>query len=166
MLMNNEIKHIAEAHGGVLPHNSFPGLYPMFYITDASEAVCTDCANDTKCDNTLVKQAVNWEDNSLHCDVCSKRIDSAYAEDEEETQKDNIKVEGHKGTWYVVDEAEYKGCKLFLLEHETYGEDAPWIAIDAQGKLVMEDITDGKDDLLERLKERDDTIDELRKGEK
>jgi hypothetical protein len=67
--------------------------------------------------------------------------------------KDNIKVAGHKGTWYVVDEVQVDGETILLLEHNTYGEDAPWIAIDEDGQLVMEDITDGAEELIERLAE-------------
>jgi hypothetical protein len=69
-------------------------------------------------------------------------------------QRDNIKVEGHKGTWYIVDELTFNGQKYFLLEHETYGEDANWIAIDSKGKLVLEDITDGTSELSDYLNDK------------
>lgn len=31
-------------------------------------------------------------------------------------QKDNIKINGHIGTWYVIDETEWKGEKVFLVK--------------------------------------------------
>lgn len=65
--------------------------------------------------------------------------------------KEKIKVEGHKGTWYVIDELTKFGKKFYLLEHNTYGEDADHIAINSEGKLIMEDITDGIDELTEFL---------------
>jgi hypothetical protein len=71
-----------------------------------------------------------------------------------ELNKENIKVNGHRGTWYVIDEVVYGGEHYFLLEHETYGNDAPWIAIDEDGQLVMEDISDGVEELIEYLAEQ------------
>ena len=58
-------------------------------------------------------------------------------------QKDGIKVEGHRGTWYVIDEAEYDGKKLYLLEHETYGDEAASVIIVDEGNLVLEDVWNG-----------------------
>lgn len=64
---------------------------------------------------------------------------------------DGIKVKGHRGKWYVIDEVVYQGAHYFLLEHETYGNDADWIAVNQAGALVMEDITDGAGELIEFL---------------
>lgn len=66
---------------------------------------------------------------------------------------DNIKVAGHRGKWYVIEEVVYAGEHFFLLEHETYGNDAPWVAVDEEGQLVMEDISDGAEELIEYLAE-------------
>lgn len=59
------------------------------------------------------------------------------------TQRDGIKVEGHRGTWYVIDEAVYDGRKLYLLEHEDYGDEAASVIIDENGDLVLEDVWNG-----------------------
>lgn len=64
---------------------------------------------------------------------------------------DGIKVEGHRGTWYVLDEVIFEGKSYFLLEHETYGEDADHIAVDSTGFNIFSHITDGTDEILERL---------------
>lgn len=64
--------------------------------------------------------------------------------------KDNIKVKGHKGTWYAIGETTKNGKKYFLLEHNTYGEDACHVAIDEDGNLVLEDFY-GMDYLSEHL---------------
>lgn len=56
---------------------------------------------------------------------------------------DKIRVDGHKGTWYVIDVKN----DLYLLEHETYGDTAPCIIVDCKGTLVMEDVYNGFDDL-------------------
>lgn len=55
---------------------------------------------------------------------------------------DNIRIEGHIGTWYVIDETNYRQRKVFLLEHEQYGDEAACIAVDENGIIVCKDIYD------------------------
>jgi len=55
---------------------------------------------------------------------------------------DGITVEGHSGTWYVINEAVHNGKNIFLLEHEEHGDDAPGIAVDVDCNIVCEDIYD------------------------
>ena len=71
---------------------------------------------------------------------------------------DHIVVEGHIGTWYVIDEGlfnldcnedEVETKRLFLLEHETHGDEAACVVIDEDGKLIEEDIWNGFDDLAD-----------------
>jgi len=70
------------------PNNSLPkytsiGCYPMLYLTKCGEVLCADCASECEFeDNPVVDSETNWEDACLHCDECSTRIESAYAEDE------------------------------------------------------------------------------------
>lgn len=74
---------------------AWPGGYPIFYLAADSGVFCPDCANKEQ----LVKDAdsqpgypdldqwrivaadINYENPDLYCDNCSKRIESAYAED-------------------------------------------------------------------------------------
>jgi len=77
---------------------AWPGGYPLFIITADSACLCIDCAKKefrqiawdwTRRQSTgwcAVATEVNWEDNSLYCDNCSERIESAYGEDEEEQE--------------------------------------------------------------------------------
>lgn len=67
--------------------------------------------------------------------------------------KNKVEVKGYKGTWYVVDEVPFMGKTYFLLEHNFYGEDAPWLAVDLDGGLVMEGIIDGSIEFIERMDE-------------
>lgn len=67
------------------------------------------------------------------------------------TDKNKIKVEGHRGTWSVIEEVHAYRQTFYLLEHNTYGEDANLIAIDDTGKLILEDITDGIGEVLDHL---------------
>ena len=61
--------------------------------------------------------------------------------------KDNIKIAGHIGTWYVIDITHHKGKKVYLLEHETYGDEAASIIIDENKNIIMEDVYNGFSDL-------------------
>ena len=61
----------------------------------------------------------------------------------------NIEVEGHIGTWYVVDTEVIEHTKYFLLEHEEHGDEAACVIVDSDGKLVLDDVWNGFDDLKE-----------------
>lgn len=84
--------------------------------------------------------------------------------EKEKHTREHIRVEGHKGTWYVIDQKYYrtKGW-YFLLEHETYGDEAADVIISADYSLVLDDVWNGFDDLeeawtfeeWERSKQRD-----------
>lgn len=63
----------------------------------------------------------------------------------------NIEVEGHIGTWYVIDTEVIDGTKYFLLEHEEHGDIAPCVIIDSHANLVLEDVWNGFDDLKEHF---------------
>lgn len=58
--------------------------------------------------------------------------------------KGNLKIEGHKGTWYVIDERLYtpRGA-MYLLESEVYGDYAPCLIVNANGKILMDNVYNG-----------------------
>ena len=74
---------------------------------------------------------------------------------------EHIKVEGHRGTWYVIAEARFEltpdvngkpatiPVHCFLLEHEVYGDEAPCLIVDENGTLLLEDVYNGFEDLEE-----------------
>ena len=62
---------------------------------------------------------------------------------------DNIRVEGYVGTWYVIDEASYKGEILYLLEHNEYGDEAPHLVIDGKQHVYLDDSYNGWLDMEE-----------------
>ena len=75
---------------------AWPGGYPMFYVFRDGGVCCPKCANnnieliDGERTNShggwaLAAADVNYEDDSLACDHCSKLIPSAYGEPEEDT---------------------------------------------------------------------------------
>lgn len=66
----------------------------------------------------------------------------------------NIEVDGHIGIWYVIDTVVVDSTKYFLLEHEEHGDSAPCVIVDGGGKLVLDDIWNGFDDLKEHFESR------------
>lgn len=73
---------------------------------------------------------------------------------------DHIRVEGHEGTWCVIAEGNFVltpdtddgrpltiSAHLFLLEHETYGDEAACVIVDENGRLILEDVWNSFDDL-------------------
>lgn len=75
---------------------AWPGGYPLFFATSDGASLCFECVRRqwrNICEAHIVfgyrnsgwrveACDANWEDPSLHCDHCSKRIESAYAEDD------------------------------------------------------------------------------------
>ena len=86
------LAEIRDEQTGKFPAYAWPGGYPMFYVTSDGAALCPKCINDSSnpihfdglSDGWKVEgYDVNWEDSQLFCDHCNKRIESAYAEDEQ-----------------------------------------------------------------------------------
>lgn len=55
----------------------------------------------------------------------------------------NIRIEGHTGTWYVVDSLLAKNGWLYELENEQYGDESAHLIVDEQGNVVMDDVWNG-----------------------
>jgi hypothetical protein len=64
--------------------------------------------------------------------------------------KENISVQGHKGTWYEIDSAIIDGKELFLMEHEAYGDEVPCVIVDENNNLVMDEVCNGFDDYYDK----------------
>ena len=62
-------------------------------------------------------------------------------------KRNGIVVDGHMGTWYVIDDKMIGETNLLLLEHEKYGDEVACVIVDEAGKLVLEDVWNGFDDL-------------------
>lgn len=65
-------------------------------------------------------------------------------------KKDGIKIKGYMGTWYVIDESYHKGRKLYLLEHEIYGDETAGLIIDNNTNVVLDDVWNGFDEIENR----------------
>lgn len=92
--INRMIKHNRETRQyspkvDLLDWYAWPGGYPLFYLTADNGALCPQCANENfnLCNDHndsqwyIVAYDINYEDDSLFCDNCSKQIESAYGED-------------------------------------------------------------------------------------
>lgn len=78
-MLNNNLKEIA-CTDGTLPSHSWPGFYPMFYVTQNQEVICPKCANvlSKSDEGEVVNYNVYWEGEPLECSMCDKEIESAY----------------------------------------------------------------------------------------
>ena len=66
-------------------HHAFPGGYPMFYYVKSDDGElhsCPSCVNRNRTGkNVTARQGyINYEDDTLTCDVCENKIESAYGE--------------------------------------------------------------------------------------
>lgn len=85
----HNISHINEAcpMDKPLPAYAWPGGYPMFYVDKDNHVLCNDCAD--KCRENIQFYDLNWEDDSLFCDICNAHIESAYGEESEDNSERN-----------------------------------------------------------------------------
>lgn len=80
-------KELPRNDDGTLISYAWPGGYPVYYLDKEDSVLCPACANKSEEDNAdfpaflPVACDVNWEDESLYCDDCSCRIESAYGEE-------------------------------------------------------------------------------------
>ena len=57
-----------------------------------------------------------------------------------------LAVAGHIGTWHTIDHMEVDGHTFWLMEHDTYGDEAACIIVDDHGKLSLSNVYDGFDE--------------------
>ena len=73
---------------GIFEHVSWPGGYPLYYVTKDGGILCPECCNKNL---TLLNDPddpqwyvvdcyANWEDTELTCDHCNNKIESAYGD--------------------------------------------------------------------------------------
>lgn len=68
----------------------------------------------------------------------------------------DVSIVGHVGHWHSVDSRRMKknGADeeifVYLMEHDDYGDEAPFVAVDIQFNSLEEDISNGLDEMLER----------------
>ena len=73
---------------------AFPGGYPVYYVTadggvlsaEAVEENLGECCDPSDSGWYVVAHDVNWEDPHLYCDHTGERIESAYAEEDSDSE--------------------------------------------------------------------------------
>lgn len=72
---------------------AWPGGYPIYHLCADSGVLCPKCANDNiemtsdpdaNPDWRVTHASINYEDKDLYCDHCSKPIESAYGNDQQQ----------------------------------------------------------------------------------
>lgn len=83
-----------------------------------------------------------------------QKLDSFKEKDYEvNMDTDGLAVSGHIGTWHTIEHTEVDGHSFFLMEHDTYGDEAASIVVDERGRLVVDDVYNGfDDDTMEQLR--------------
>ena len=65
----------------------------------------------------------------------------------------NIKMDGHRGTWYSLGARTYfingANVEVHLMEHERYGDEAACVIGTLEGVVYMENVWNGWDDWKE-----------------
>jgi hypothetical protein len=88
MMTEEQLKECRMSDGSLRAF-TMVGSYPVFYLDTSDNVLCRNCAEselEWDCDDSgLGGYGINYEDPHLHCDECNERIESAYAEDEEES---------------------------------------------------------------------------------
>ena len=90
---------------------------------------------------SMLNSGVSEEDTELAMQAIRK-----LRQDNNVFKPDNITIEGHTGTWYVVDTKEYQGEMLYLLESEIYGDEAACLIVNANKEVMLDDVWNGFDD--------------------
>ena len=67
---------------GELPALVSHGAYPLYYIAEGYQTLCSECA--TKRVEDVTAHDIHWEGAPMICDDCSVQIESAFGELEEE----------------------------------------------------------------------------------
>jgi len=64
---------------------AWPGGYPLYFLTNDGACLSFDAMRERFREEAreIAGVQVNWEDATLYCDHTGKRIESAYAEDDQ-----------------------------------------------------------------------------------
>jgi hypothetical protein len=92
--MTHTTKALADAKHVARNRYAWPGGYPLYGVMSDGGALCPCCIKsefrniaestikDYRDGWAFLGADINYEDPSLYCDHCNKRIESAYAEDD------------------------------------------------------------------------------------
>lgn len=105
---------------------------------------------------------------TFHADDEVERSEIPVIEAEQGRAGDGIRIDGHVGTWHIVDQTQralpHRDGEMdafYLLEHDTYGEDAAMLIVNKEAKVVLDDVYNGFDDLDEAIADFEYSLQEL-----
>lgn len=61
-------------------------------------------------------------------------------------KKEHIKIEGHRGTWYVVGEEVILGVVVYELESEQWGDEAAHLIVNEKLEILLDEVWNSFDD--------------------
>lgn len=84
-----------------------------------------------------------------------------------------LTVSGHVGTWHTIDHREIDGHIFYLMEHDSYGDEAACLILDERGRLTVDDVSNGFDEQtmellhqevmpVDRMPDPDISVDEMK----
>ena len=65
-----------------------------------------------------------------------------------EQSKYGIKVEGYRGTWYIIDRTYHNGERVYLLESEQQGDEVAGLIVNSKIEIIVDEVWNGFDDLV------------------
>lgn len=77
-------------------------------------------------------------------------------------QTDGQRFRGRKGTWYMIDMDYIHGRRYYLYESEIWGDDAPHLAVNYEGRVMCETYDDLHTAIEEELEYRRTLLEEKR----
>jgi hypothetical protein len=75
-------------------------------------------------------------------------------------RRGNIAIDGHIGTWRVIDTMDTPDGTLYLMEHEEFGDNAYNLIVDGEGSIIVEDVSNGFQDYYKARLWPDDELSE------
>ena len=70
-------------------------------------------------------------------------------------KREGIRIEGRYGRWYVIDERDYDGETLYLVESANDGDSVPAMVINSDLDVLFDDAWNGFDDYDDFLEEEE-----------
>ena len=61
-------------------------------------------------------------------------------------KKENIRIEGHRGTWYIVGEEVIQGNKVYEVESEVWGDEAAHLIVNEDMEVLLDEVYNSFDD--------------------
>lgn len=159
--MTVDISKYDEVYSGSMkPGETLEGVYERFNLHHPA-----DFRGHSLSVSDVVAIHENGRDTAFYVDSYGfKEIPDFFKQLEVQVSMDTdgLAVAGHIGTWHTIDHQEVEGATFYLMEHDTYGDDAACIIVDSHGKLSLSEVYNGFDEhTVELLRQEVMPVDRL-----